>query len=66
MTLDPRGVQTFKGKKSQRKQKNLWRWEKVVCNVINTMVVAHNNELKFQGYLEIAQFRGKVNMSNIF
>jgi len=38
----------------------------VVCNVIDTMVIAHNNELELKGYLDIAQFKEKVNMSNIF
>jgi hypothetical protein len=38
--MDPKGVQTLEGRRSQRKQMNLLRWERVVCNVIDTMVVA--------------------------
>jgi hypothetical protein len=42
------GVQTFEGMRSKKKQGNLWKWKKEVCNIINTMVVARNNELIFQ------------------
>jgi hypothetical protein len=46
--LDPRSVYTLEGRRNQKKQGNLQTWEKKVCNIIDMMVVAHNNELVFQ------------------
>jgi hypothetical protein len=51
-TLDPKGVQTLEGRKSQRKQKNLSRWKKKMCNIIYMKPIARNNGLKFQRLFE--------------
>ncbi len=47
-TLDLKGVETLEGRRSQKKQGNLGRWDKEVCNIINMIAIAHNKELKFQ------------------
>jgi hypothetical protein len=58
-TLDRKGVQTLETGKSQRKQKNLSRWKKKMCNIIYTSDVTRNNGLKFQRLLEHHPFQGK-------
>jgi hypothetical protein len=50
-TLGPRGVQTLEGERSERKQGNLWRWKREVCNIIDMMAIACSNELEFRRLL---------------
>jgi hypothetical protein len=51
-TLDPKGVQTLERGKNQKKQKNLSRGKKKICNIIYTMPITRNNGLKFQRLFE--------------
>jgi len=46
--LNPKGVQTFYGKKSQKNKQFYEGWKMEVCNVKNMTGITQNNKLEFQ------------------